>query len=131
MDNIDDIRNSMIISLATCGGMAVDASNGCVSLTVSFPNTNKAECNKEVFKTFKITKVLFQELKDEAYELHLQINEMIIEEETKKAEEDKKEVENKRKREEEKKLRVKEMRPRKRLDNSRDNASTVEKDKKE
>ena len=131
MDNIDDIRNSMIISLATCGGMAVDAGPGYVSLTVSFPNTNKADCNKEVFKTFKISKVIFQELKDEAYELHLQINEMIIEEETKKAEEDKRDAENKRKREEEKKLKVKETKPRKRIDNSRDNTPTVEKDKKE
>ena len=131
MDNIDDIRNSMIISLATCGGMVVDAGNGNVSLTVSFPNTNKSECNKEVFKTFKISKVLFQELKDDAYELHIQINEMIMEEETKKAEEDKKEAEDRKKRDEEKKLKVKETRHRKRLDNSRDNVPTVEKDKKE
>ena len=131
MDNIDDIRNSMIISLATCGGMVVDAGNGCVSLTVSFPNTNKTECNKEVFKTFKISKALFQELKDESYELHIQINEMIIEEETKKAEEDKKEAENKKKRDEEKKVKVKEAKPRKRIDNSRDNVPTVEKDRKE
>lgn len=131
MDNIEDIRNSMIISLATCGGMVVDAGRGCVSLTVSFPNTNKNESNKEIFKTFKISKAIFQELKDDAYELHLQINEMIIEEETKKAEEDRKDAENRKKRDEEKKLKVKETRPRKRLDNSRDHTPTIEKDKKD
>jgi hypothetical protein len=105
MDNIEEVRNSIVISLATCGGIVSDCEKGRgMKLTVSFPNPNKNECEKEIFKTYKISRKLLKELENEAYELHAQIDEMIIEEEAKKAEDDKKRLEIDKKKDENKKL---------------------------
>lgn len=84
MDNIDDVRNSIVISLATCGGMARDSrTKRCIELTIASQNNDKAYPQREVYNTYTITKELFDELKSEAYELHTQIEGMIEEEETK------------------------------------------------
>jgi hypothetical protein len=115
MDNIEDVRNSIIISLATCGGIAIDARKGRgIDLMVTFPNTNKHTAEKDVFKTFRITKKLFKELLKDASELHDQISGMIEEEEMKKAEEDIR-LEKERKIEEEKRLRIREERRKRKL----------------
>jgi len=103
MDNIDEARNSIIISLATCGGIVKDSDvENCVELTISQTNLDKAYPQKEVYKTYTITEDIFDELKIEAYELHTQIEGMIEEEET-KANEVFKEKEKIRKKEEEEK----------------------------
>jgi hypothetical protein len=108
MDNIDDVRNSIVISLATCGGMARDShTKRCIDLTIASQNTDKAYPQREVYNTYTITKELFQELKNEAYELFMQIEGMIEEEETKTMEINKKKEEEKKKFEKEKEERKK------------------------
>ena len=129
MENIEDVHNSVIISLATCGGIVHAFNNKYVLLTVTFPNPNKYDLNKELFKTFKITKEKYEELKEESYELHIQISGMIEEEEAKKAEEDKRMEAEYKRRDEEKRLKAKEMRMKKRS-LEKDNTTSKEKDDK-
>lgn len=106
MDNIDDVRNSIVISLATCGGIAKESDiENCIDLTIAGQNTNKAYPQREVYNTYTITEELFDELKEEAYELYVQIEGMIEEEETKAIEINKKKEEEKKKLEEEKEVR--------------------------
>jgi hypothetical protein len=104
MDNIDDIRNSIVISLATCGGIVTECDKGrSIKLTISYPNPNKTDLEKEIFKTYIISRKLLKELEYEAYELHAQIDEMILEEENKKVEDNKKRLENEKKKDEQRK----------------------------
>lgn len=101
-ENFEDLRNSIVISLATCGGMAVNHGKK-IMLTVSLPNPDKSSVDKDLFKTFTISKQQFSDLKYDAYELHQQIDEMIAEEEAKQHEAEKKLEEERKKKEEEKK----------------------------
>lgn len=126
-ENIEDSHNSIVISLATCGGIVHDFNGTHVLLTVTFPNPNKYDLNKEIFETFKISNEKYEELKEESYELHIQISGMIEEEEAKKIEEDKKVEEECRKKDEEKKLKAKEMRL-KRKSSEKNNPTNKEKD---
>lgn len=119
-ENIEEVHNSVIISLATCGGIVHDFNREYVLLTVTFPNPNKYDLNREIFETFKVSKEKFEELKEESYELHIQISGMIEEEEAKKAEEDKRI-------EEEKRIKMKELRLKKKS-LEKDNTSSKEKD---
>lgn len=128
IDVIEESHNSIIISLATCGGIVHDFDANHVLLTVTFPNPNKHELNKEIFKTFKITKEKYEDIKEESYELHIQISGMIEEEEVKKMEEDKRIEEENRKNEEEKKLKSKEIRKKKTVE--KENPPNKEKDDK-
>ena len=110
MDNIDDVRNSIIISLATCGGIITDVSKNSVRLVVTFQNTDKTDPDKEIFNTFIIPRRVLWQLLAEAAELHTQIDEMVSEEEMKKREEEnKKELEHQKK-EADKKKRAKDAR---------------------
>ena len=126
-ENIEEVHNSVIISLATCGGIVHEFNRKYVLLTVTFPNPNKYDLNREIFETFKVSKEKFEELKEESYELHIQISGMIEEEEAKKAEEDKRIEEEYKKREEEKRIKMKELRLKKKS-LEKDNTSSKEKD---
>lgn len=117
MDNIEDVRNSIVVSLATCGGIVVDMGRKGCKLVVTFPNTDPRIAEKEIFKTFYIPKDALHELESEAQELHVQINEMIEEEEAKKAEEEKIKAEEQKKKDEEKKLKQKESKSKKKEEN--------------
>jgi len=106
MDNIDEVRNSIIISLATCGGIAKESDiENCVDLTIQMQNTDKAYPQREIYNTYIITEGLFDELKLEAYELHMQIEGMIEEEETKALEISKEKAKIRKKEEEEREVR--------------------------
>lgn len=117
MDNIEDVRNSIVVSLATCGGIVVDMGKKGCKLVVTFPNTDPTVPEKEVFKTFYVPKNELYELESEAQELHVQINEMIEEEEVKKAEAEKIKAGEQKKKDEEKKLKQKDTKSKRKEEN--------------
>jgi regulator of replication initiation timing len=125
MDNIEDIRNSIVVSLATSGGIVVKQGRNTIRLTVSFPNQDPTIAEKEIFKSYIISKDDLYELECEAQELHAQINAMIEEEEAKKAEEEKIRIEEQRKKDEEKRVKQREARAAKKKQDEK----TTEKDK--
>ena len=120
-ENFEDLRNSIVISLATCGGFVTySGKRKHVNLSVSLPNKDKTSNEKESFKTFNITKEDLRIIEEEASELHVQISEMIAEEEAKQAEADKKKVEGRKKRDEERRIKARESRAKKKELNNTD-----------
>lgn len=110
MDIVEDNRNSIVVSLATSGGIVVNHGKNKFKLTVSFPNQDKTIAEKEIFKTYIISKSELYDLECDAQELHAQINAMIEEEEAKKVEEEKCKLEEQRKKDEEKRIKQREAR---------------------